>query len=34
MFTTVTLNSIFEDGTDVKTALDQAQADLQNELGQ
>lgn len=34
MFTTVTLNSIFESGTDVKTALDQAQADLKNELGQ
>ncbi len=34
MFTTVTLNDIFENGTDVKTALDQAQADLQNELGQ
>ena len=34
MFTTVTLNEIFENGTDVKTALDQAQADLQNELGQ
>lgn len=33
-FTTVTLNSIFEDGTDVQTALDQAQTDLQNELGQ
>ena len=34
MFTTVTLNDIFENGTDVKTALDQAQTDLQNELGQ
>lgn len=34
MFTTVTLNDIFENGTDVKTALDQAQSDLQNELGQ
>lgn len=33
-FTTVTLNEIFENGTDVQTALDQAQADLQNELGQ
>lgn len=33
-FTTVTLNAIFEDGTDVKTALDQAQSDLENELGQ
>lgn len=34
MFTTVTLNEIFENGTDVKTALDQAQTDLENELGQ
>lgn len=34
MFTTVTLNDIFEKGTDVKTALDQAEADLKNELGQ
>ncbi len=34
MFSSVTLNDIFENGTDVKTALDQAQADLQNELGQ
>ncbi len=33
MFATVTLNEIFENGTDVKTALDQAQADLENELG-
>lgn len=33
-FTTVTLNDIFENGVDVKTALDQAQSDLQNELGQ
>lgn len=33
MFTTVTLNEIFENGTDVQTALDQAQADLENELG-
>lgn len=33
-FTTVTLNEIFENGTDVKTALDQAQSDLENELGQ
>lgn len=33
-FTTVTLNAIFEDGTDVQTALDQAQSDLKNELGQ
>lgn len=34
MFVTVTLNDIFENGTDVKKALDQAQTDLQNELGQ
>lgn len=34
MFTTVTLNDIFENGVDVQTALDQAQADLKNELGQ
>lgn len=34
MFTTVTLNDIFENGTDVKTALDQAETDLKNELGQ
>ena len=33
-FTTVTLNDIFENGTDVAEALDQAQSDLQNELGQ
>lgn len=33
-FTTITLNEIFENGTDVKTALDQAQSDLENELGQ
>lgn len=33
-FTTVTLNDIFENGVDVKTALDNAQADLENELGQ
>ncbi len=34
MFTTVTLNEIFENGTDVQTALDQAQEDLETELGQ
>ena len=34
MFTTVTLNDIFANGVDVKTALDQAQTALQNELGQ
>lgn len=33
-FTTVTLNDIFENGVDVSEALDQAQSDLQNELGQ
>ena len=33
-FTTVTLNDIFENGVDVADALDQAQSDLQNELGQ
>ena len=33
-FTTVTLNYIFENGVDVADALDQAQSDLQNELGQ
>lgn len=33
-FTTITLNDIFENGTDVKAALDMAQADLQNELGE
>lgn len=33
-FTTITLNDIFENGVDVAEALDQAQADLQNELGQ
>lgn len=33
-FTTVTLNEIFENGTDVKKALDEAQSDLENELGQ
>ena len=33
-FTTVTLTDIFENGTDVQTALDQAQSDLENELGQ
>lgn len=31
-FATVTLNSIFEDGVDVKEALDMAQEDLSNEL--
>lgn len=31
--TTVTLNDIFENGTDIKTALEQAQQDLKNELG-
>jgi arabinosaccharide transport system substrate-binding protein len=34
MFGTTTLNEIFENDVDVKTALDQAQADLKNELGQ
>ena len=34
MFTTTTLNEIFENGTDIQKALDQAQADLKNELGQ
>ena len=33
-FTTITLNDIFENGVDVAEALDQAQSDLQNELGQ
>lgn len=33
-FTTVTLNDIFENGVDVVDALDQAQSDFQNELGQ
>lgn len=33
-FVTVTLNEIFENSTDVKEALDQAQSDLENELGQ
>ena len=33
-FTTVTLNDNFENGVDVAVALDQAQSDLQNELGQ
>lgn len=33
-FTTVTPNDIFENGVDVADALDQAQSDLQNELGQ
>ena len=34
LLTTVTLNDIFENGVDVQTALDQAQEDLKNELGQ
>lgn len=34
LFTTITLNDIFENNIDVKDALDQAQADLDNELGQ
>lgn len=33
-FRTVTLNEIYENGTPAQEALDQAQADLQNELGQ
>src|SRR5699024_9799795 len=33
-FTTVTFNEIFENGTPAQEALDQAQSDLQNELGQ
>ena len=33
-FGTVTLNEIFENDVDVKKALDQAQADLENEVGQ
>lgn len=33
-FTTVTLYDIFENGVDVAEALDQAQSDIQNELGQ
>lgn len=33
-FCTVTLNEIFENDVDVKKALDQAQADLENEVGQ
>ncbi len=33
-FRTVTLNEIYENGTPVPDALQQAQADLQNELGQ
>jgi arabinosaccharide transport system substrate-binding protein len=33
-FRTVTLNEIYESGTPAKDALDKAQSDLQNELGQ
>ncbi|MFD2797082.1 ABC transporter substrate-binding protein [Promicromonospora vindobonensis] len=33
-FRTVTLNEIYENGTPVQEALDQAQTDLQNQLGQ
>jgi len=33
-FRTVTLNEIYENGTPVQDALDQAQSDLENELGQ
>ncbi|MFK4788184.1 ABC transporter substrate-binding protein [Microbacterium sp. ZW T5_56] len=33
-FRTVTLNEIYENGTPAKDALDQAQSDLKNELGQ
>ncbi len=33
-FRTVTLNEIYENGTPVQQALDQAQTDLKNELGQ
>ena len=33
-FRTVTLNEIYENGTPVQEALDQTQADLQNQLGQ
>ena len=33
-FRTVSLNEIYENGTPAKEALDQAQSDLQNELGQ
>jgi len=33
-FRTVTMNEIYENGTPVKDALDQAQSDLENELGQ
>ena len=33
-FRTVTLNEIYENGTPVQEALDQAQSDLKNELGQ
>lgn len=34
MFRTVTLNEIYENGTPVQEALDRAQADLENELGE
>jgi arabinosaccharide transport system substrate-binding protein len=34
VFTTVTYNRIFEDGVTAKDALDQAQSDLENQLGQ
>jgi arabinosaccharide transport system substrate-binding protein len=33
-FRTVTLNEIYENGTSAQAALDQTQADLQNQLGQ
>jgi len=33
LFRTVTLNEVFENGVPAKDALDQAQADLENELG-
>ncbi|MBW8762513.1 MAG: extracellular solute-binding protein [Microbacterium sp.] len=33
-FRTITLNEIYESGTPAKDALDQAQSDLENELGQ
>ena len=33
-FGTTTLNEIFENGSDIKTTLDQAESDLKNELGQ
>ncbi|MFC7404103.1 ABC transporter substrate-binding protein [Georgenia alba] len=34
IFTTVTLTEVFENGTPAQDALDQTQADLQNQLGQ